>query len=129
MLVCREASPSPNGRRARDEGEIGTRTRIVAEAFNDGASVQELMEKHGVKANTILDHLNKFLLAGNKLRNDNDLQSLTSATPDQQQDAFAAFDELSPTYLKPVFDKLNGTLNYDELKILRMMYLISSQSV
>ena len=118
-------SPSPNRRGVRGEGEIGTRTRIVAEAYNDGASVQELTERYGVKVNTILDHLNKYLLAGNKLRSANDLQSLTSATPDQQRAVFAALDELSPTYLKPVFDKLNGDVSYDELKILRMLYLTS----
>jgi ATP-dependent DNA helicase RecQ len=107
--------------------EITARTRIVAEAFNDGKSVRELMQQYGVKANTILDHLNKYLLAGNKLRSDNDLLSLSSATPDQQQAVFAAFDEISPTYLKPVFDRLNRDLNYDELKILRMLYLITNQ--
>jgi ATP-dependent DNA helicase RecQ len=106
---------------------LGGRTRILGEAFNDGASVQELMERYSVKANTVLDHLNKYLLARNKLRDNGDLQSLSSATPDQQQAAFAAFEELSPTYLKPVFDKLNGELNYDELKILRMLYLVSHQ--
>jgi hypothetical protein len=58
------------------------------------------------------------------LRKDSDLPSLTSATPDQQQ---AAFDELSPTYLKPIYDKMNGALTYDELKILRLMYLTSNQ--
>jgi ATP-dependent DNA helicase RecQ len=120
-------SPSPAGRGVRGEGELPARTRIVAEEFNNGATIQELMERHSVKANTILDHLNRYLLAGNKLRSNNDLQSLTSSTPDQQQAAFAAFDELSPTYLKPVFDKLNGELSYDELKILRMMFLISHQ--
>jgi len=52
---------------------------------------------------------------------------LTSVTSAQQLAAFAAFDELGPNFLKPVFDKLNGTLNYDELKILRMLYLISHQ--
>jgi len=112
---------------ARGEGEVGGRTRIVGEAFNDGASVQELMERYGVKANTILDHLNKYLLAGNKLRDSGDLQSLSSATPDQQQAAFTAFDDLSPSYLKPVFDTLNGELDYDELKILRMLFLIAKQ--
>ena len=120
-------SPSPSGRRARDEGELSTRTRIVGEAFNAGASVQELMQRHGVTANTILDHLNKYLLADNRIRSDNDLQALTSTTPDQQQAAFAAFDGLGPNFLKPVFDKLNGALNYDELKILRMLYLIAHQ--
>jgi hypothetical protein len=76
---------------------------------------------------TILDHLARYLAAGNALRKDSDLPSLSSATPDQQQTVFTAFDELSPTYLKPVFDKMNGALNYDELKILRLMYLISRQ--
>ena len=120
----KSASPSTAG---KDE-PLATRSRIVGEAFNDGASVQELMQRHGVTANTILDHLNKFLLAGNSIRNDNDLQSLTSTTPDQQQAAFAAFDELGPNFLKPVFDKLNGALSYDDLKILRMLYLISQQA-
>ena len=45
----------------------------------------------------------------------------------EQQAAITAFEELGTYYLKPVFDKLNGTLNYDELKILRMLYLISKQ--
>jgi len=122
------ASPSPAGRGVRGEGELPARSRIVGEAFNDGASVKELMERHGVVANTILDHLNKYVLAGNKVRSDNELPSLTSSTPDQQQAAFAAFDELDTTFLKPVFDKLNGELSYDELKILRMLYLISKQA-
>ncbi|RJP46235.1 MAG: DNA helicase RecQ [Anaerolineaceae bacterium] len=117
-------SPSPKG---RGESELSPRTRIIAEAFNEGATIQELMERHGIVASTILDHLTKYILAGNKLSNGKGLQSLTSATPEQQGAAFAAFDELSPTYLKPVFDKLNGMLNYDDLKILRMMYLIARQ--
>ena len=86
------------------------------------------MRRYGVTIGTILDHLARYLSAGNALRKDSDLQSLSSASPDQQQAAFAAFDELSPSYpLKPVFDKMNGALNYDELKILRLLYLISNQ--
>ena len=119
----KSASPAPAGK----DKPLAARTRIVGEAFNAGASVQDLTQRHGVTANTILDHLNKYLLAGNPIRSDNELQALTSATPDQQQATFIAFDELSPTYLKPVFDKLNGTLIYEELKILRMLYLISHQ--
>ena len=119
--------PSPLGRRARDEGDLSPRTRIVAEEFNNGATIQELMDQYGFVVNTILDHLNKYVLAGNALRNGESLQAFTSATPDQQSATFAAFDELSPTYLKPVFDTLNGELSYEELKILRLLYLISRQ--
>jgi hypothetical protein len=54
------------------------------------------------------------------------MQALISATLEQQQSAFAAFEELSPTFLKPVYDQLNGTLNYEDLKVLRLLYLIST---
>lgn len=120
-------SPAPIGRGARGGGELGERTRLVAEAFNEGATIQILVERHQVTKGTILEHLTKYAMAGNSLRNSNDLESLTSATAEQKQSAFAAFGELSPTFLKPVYDKLNGTLNYDELKILRLLYWISGQ--
>ncbi len=128
-------SPSPDGRLrsapeggVRGEGEIGERTRLVAEAFNEGETIQSLMERYHVTVGTILEHLSRYLSAGNKLRNGEDLQALASVTLEQQQSAFAAFDELSPTFLKPVYDKLNGTLNYEDLKILRLLYLISTSA-
>jgi ATP-dependent DNA helicase RecQ len=111
----------------REKGDSGRRYVIVSEAYNSGETVQSLMERYHVTTSTILDHLARYLAAGNKLRNGDELQSLISATPEQQQAAFVAFDELSPTFLKPVFDKLNGMLNYEDLKILRMSYLISKQ--
>jgi ATP-dependent DNA helicase RecQ len=111
----------------REKSDSGRRYVMVSEAYNSGETIQGLTERYGVTASTILEHLARYLAAGNKLRNDNDLQSLTSATPEQQQAAFVAFDELSPTFLKPVYDQLNGTLTYDDLKILRMCYLISRQ--
>ena len=86
------------------------------------------MERHGFVANTIFDHLTRYLLAGNKLRNGNNLQSLISVTPEQQQATFNAFDELSPTFLSPVFNKLNGAVKYDDLKILRILYMSSRQA-
>jgi ATP-dependent DNA helicase RecQ len=111
----------------REKSDSNRRYVIVAEAFNAGDAVEDLMGRYGVMVGTILDHLSRYLAAGNALRKDSDLQSLTSATPDQQQSVFAAFDELSPTYLKPIYDKMNGALNYDDLKILRLLYLISQQ--
>ena len=112
---------------SRDKSDRGRRYFQVGEAYNTGETIESLMARYRVTAGTILDHLTRYLSAGNKLRNGEDLQAMTSATPEQQHAAFAAFDELSPAFLKPVYDKLNGELNYDELKILRMLYLISQQ--
>ena len=121
-------SPSPHERAVRGEGEIGERTRLVAEAFNEGATIQVLMERYQVTRGTILEHLTKYVMAGKALRNGADLQALISANSEQQQVVFIAFDELGPAYLKPIFDKLKGALNYDDLKILRLMYSISKNN-
>ncbi len=115
-------------KRDKEDGELSARTRIIAEAFNNGATVQSLMETHEVSQGTILEHLTRFMMAGNKLYNEEELQILISVTPAQQQAAFTAFDKVGHQFLKPVFEKLNGEFNYDDLRILRMLYLISSQA-
>jgi ATP-dependent DNA helicase RecQ len=120
-------NPSTNKEKSTETKELSERTLLVAQAFNEGASVNDLMQRHQVTLGTILEHLTKYVSAGNKLRNGADLQAMTLATSEQQQATFAAFDELTPTYLKPVYEKLDGILNYDELKILRMLYLILKQ--
>jgi hypothetical protein len=98
----------------------------VAEAYNSGETIQSLMERYHVSMSTIIEHLARYLSAGNRLRNGPDLQTMTSATLEQQQNAFAAFEELGTTFLKPVYDKLSSSLHYDDLKVLRLLYLIST---
>jgi len=100
----------------------------VGEAYNAGESVDNLMKRYSVTADTILNHLARFTMAGNPLRTAQDLIALSKLSSDDQQKVFAAFDELSPDMLKPVYDKLNGTVNYDELKILRLCYLCEKRN-
>jgi len=108
----------------RVEGKDAHRRYVaVGEAYNAGESMQSLMKRYDVTADTILNHLARFIMAGNPLRTASDLISLSQLTPDQQQKVFTAFDELGSDMLKPVYDKLNATVNYDELKILRLCYL------
>jgi len=95
----------------------------VGEAYNAGEGVDSLMARYGVTADTILNHLARFIMAGNPLRTAEDLIALSKLSPDVQQKVFAAFDEISSDMLKPVYDKLNGTVNYDELRIMRLCYL------
>lgn len=96
---------------------------VVGEAFNAGESIQGLMNRYNVQVGTLLEHLSRFAAAGNVLRFDEELQSLVSVTPEDQQAAMQAFDEHGTVLLKPVFDELGGKVNYDELKILRLVYL------
>lgn len=112
-------------KRTTEHKVLPPRTMIIAEAFNSGDTVQTLMERHQVTRATIIEHLTQYAMTGHQLRPTSELESVSTVTPSQQQAAFAAFDELGPMLLKPVFDKLNGQLNYDELKLLRLSYLVA----
>jgi ATP-dependent DNA helicase RecQ len=103
--------------KTREKSDSGRRYILVAEAYNAGETVQSLMERYNVTAGTVLDHLTRYLVAGNTLRNGDDLGSFPSASPEQQHAAFAAFDEVGTTFLKPIYDRLNGKMAYDDLKI------------
>jgi ATP-dependent DNA helicase RecQ len=109
----------------REKSEASRRYVLVAEAYNTGETIRGLMERYHVTVGTIVDHLTQYLLAGNRLRDGDDLRSHSGATPEQTQAAFAAFEEMSPTFLKPIYDRLGGALTYDDLKVLRLLYLAS----
>ncbi len=105
----------------RERSDAGRRYMIVGEAYNAGESIQSLSKRYQVKTSTIVDHLARFATAGNPLKNGGDLQSQTSLSSNQQEAAAQAFEKLGTVYLKPVFDKLNGEISYDELKIMRLI--------
>ncbi len=115
-----KGSPRPQ---PRPKNGSGGRTTLIGEAFNSGESIQDLMEQYQVRRRTILNHLLKFVTAGNSLQNSGELSTLTSVSPGERQAVMQAFEELGTDYLKPVFDQLGGTINYDELKVLRLLYL------
>jgi ATP-dependent DNA helicase RecQ len=108
---------------SQPKSETGGRHVMVGEAYNGGESIQSLMDRYRVQVGTILAHLSRFAASGNKLRFDDELSSLTSVSPDEQQAIMQAFDALGTAALKPVFDELGGRINYDELKILRLIYI------
>ena len=109
----------------REKSDASRRYKMVAEAYNAGETIERLRERFQVMPGTIIDHLTRYVFTGNTLRKGTDIRTLLSATPEQQQAAFTAFDELGLTFLKPVHDRLHGALSYDELKILRLLYMVS----
>ncbi len=111
----------------REKSDSGRRYVSVGEAFNAGESIQNLMERYKVTVGTIIDNLARFVTAGNTLRSGENLQSLTSISPMLEKAVFDAFDEVGAEFLKPAFDRLNGAVSYDDLKILRLVYLNRQQ--
>jgi len=111
------------GRAAPNKSTAGNRTTEVGEAYNAGETIEELTAMYAVTPGTILDHLARFGLDGNPLRAGEDLLALSRLRPEMQQSVLMAFGELGAERLKPVFERMNGTVNYDELKVMRLVYL------
>ena len=107
----------------REKSDANRRYMIVGEMYNAGESLQSLSERYQVQTSTIVNHLAKFAAAGNPLKNGEGLQSLTSLSPQEQEKTLAAFDELGTDFLKPVFEHLNGKIDYEALKIMRLIAL------
>ena len=110
-------------REAAPPVEKNARHILVAEAYNEGQTVQQLMEHYGVQQNTILDHLVKYAADGNSLRGGNDLLALSTLSPAEQASVFAAFKELGPERLSPIFARFDGKVSYEELKVMRLYSL------
>ncbi len=100
----------------------GGRTEEVATLYNAGRSIDDVAALYGIKPGTVLDHLWKYAGSGQPLRRDG-LLNLCQLSPQAQQQVLDTFAELGPNYLRPIFDALNGAVSYDDLKILRLVYI------
>jgi ATP-dependent DNA helicase RecQ len=112
----------------RGQGDANRRYMIIGEAFNRGARIDELIKQYQVTNSTILDNLLRYAVDGNKLLNIDELRRCISLPAEKIQAAFAIFEREGTTFLKPVFDGMSGSLTYDELKILRLLYLAENGS-
>ena len=94
----------------------------IGEAYKESKSFEELLNKVNIKRNTIISHLTTYVREGNKINTDMMLK-LIEGSEEKQKKAFAVFEKLGANLLKPVFDELEETITYDDLRVLRLCYL------
>lgn len=129
--IAEKPKPSDkgNGRANQPEGEGNLpganrlRHSVVAEAYNAGKSFYELVEEYRVKPVTIIDHLTRYLLEGNRLRPAEDVRKLSKLSEMAQETVLSALASEGTDYLRPVYDRLNGAISFEEIKILRLYFL------
>ena len=112
----------------RSSNERQPRHILVGDAYNAGASIQELMDRFRVQEQTILNHLTNYQLEGNVLRSD-EFITVPNLAEDLRQKVMQAFELLGAANLKPIYDMLDGVVNYDELKRLRLYYLVNKSRI
>jgi len=99
----------------------------VGSLFNQGRTIEQLSSDYGVKRNTIIDHLCRYISYHGSLQREHLIAS-SSLSEDQWLLACSSFSRLGTTLLRPIFDDLNETISYEELKIVRL-YLLSQEQM
>ena len=94
---------------------------IVGESFNKGDSVKSLANNYNVSTNTIINHLSKYAQEGNRLRIGG-LKECIVLPEIKWQHVFNVFETEGVEMLKPVFEKLEQKVSYNDLRVLRMIY-------
>ncbi len=111
-----------NAYRASPSGQ--GRTDYVWEQFQTGESISDIAAELGFSQTTILNHLKKAFEAGRPLNIDG-LRTVSGLSPEEEQRVMDAFADCGIEYLKPVFDALNETVPYDQLRLWRLIYQAS----
>jgi len=100
---------------------------MIGGLFNAGASVTQIMERFNIKQGTVIDHLYTYAQEGHELAESADaFLSMSTLAPEEKKAVLKRFEDLGCYRLRPVFDAFDGAVDYEELKILRLHYVIQN---
>ncbi len=94
----------------------------VGEMFAAGTGLQALAEMYDVQQRTILKHLYDYVQAGYHI-DAGQLRTASRLAPEQQEAVLQAFQHSTTPALTPIFEAFAGAIAYDELALLRLVYL------
>jgi ATP-dependent DNA helicase RecQ len=102
---------------------IGSKTKGVVDRFEKGESIAQMARALKVKDNTIFSHLYKNVQAGNSLSKPERLVEEANLDEIQLQEALTAYKAHGTERLKPVYEALGEKLSYEQLHLVRVLYL------
>jgi ATP-dependent DNA helicase RecQ len=109
------------------EQRAGKRSEQVGELFAAGATLGMLQESFGIKRSTVISHLRDYLLDGGALEVER-LRAECELPAEVQEKVWAAFAELGRERLGPVYGALQGQVEYEDLHLLRLIWLVRGQA-
>ncbi len=101
----------------------GSRTEEVGALFAAGRTLEELQALYGVTRGTIVQHLSRCIYAGQRY-DPGRIRALSTLSAEDQARVLAALTEHGAEQLRPIFDEFEGTIPYEELHIMRMVYAV-----
>jgi len=98
----------------------------VAEAFNEGQSIEHLAEQYGVKDVTIIKHLKTYLEEGNSLRTEG-IAEASELSVRKRDEVMESMDRRGPELLRVIYNDMDKEVGYSELRILQLYYMAANQ--
>jgi ATP-dependent DNA helicase RecQ len=135
-IICEYCEKHGINERPKESSQLKSKTSkqamklrhvVIGEAYNAGESIEKIMAQYRIKLVTVLDHLFKYVLEGNKIRSDG-LLSISALSQKEIQPVLETFHSLGPEYLSPIFKEHHGNISYEDLKIIRLYYLSGKPS-
>jgi ATP-dependent DNA helicase RecQ len=95
----------------------------IVRAFESGRSINELTKEYKIKPNTLYSHLHKYVLSGQTLQKPEVIVAQIDLSQELTAQALDAFRECGSERLKPIFERLNEQVTYEQLHLLRVYFL------
>jgi ATP-dependent DNA helicase RecQ len=121
--IDNQASASPISKASVNDNSVGPKTVEIAQQFASGFSILALCQQHKVKANTIYGHLLKYVKSGNVFASRKVFDDELALSNEDINKGFAAFEKCGTERLKPVFDEMGEVFSYEQLHLLRVLFL------
>ncbi len=113
-------------RRATTPAARRRRYHEVGERFASGETIEAIARQHGVKNQTILQHLRQFVESGGVIEPERILAFSRLSVVDRER-VVKAFEQHGLEWLSPVHEALGGAIDYEELHTVQL-YLLSVRS-
>ena len=81
---------------------------------------------YGVKQSTIVSHLRDYVVEGGVAEPER-LRAECALPPDKQEKVLVLLGELGGERLGPIYEVLEGTVGYEDLHLLRLIWLAERQ--
>jgi ATP-dependent DNA helicase RecQ len=104
------------------------RSRAIGDLFASGASLASLQDMYGFRRSTIVSHIRDFVLDGGHIEPER-LHAECALPPSVQDQVVALFGELGSDRLAPVYEAMHGSVEYDDLHLLRLLWLVHHRAI
>jgi ATP-dependent DNA helicase RecQ len=100
----------------------------VAREFIKGSSIDDLAKKHNVQPQTIFGHLVKYAKCGESFPNPERFLTFSHVPATVREKVLNSFDRNGSETLTQVYNELNGSVDFNELRVLQLYYVCTRKT-